>query len=220
MAIEQFWLGDMLVVENPPAKLTKALAVIAAYLHETWGATPMIAHVDKSKESCILASETVRRFLYRIGFKSAQIVPVCCAMRAERDGVELWSLGVGNPVHSDWPDPAPRDTPAWDGHMVVVVDGWLIDTTLYPSRRPAWEGSPQMIAVPLLSPGTVADKVWDHDVLTGFTGTDQVTGNEYTCVWLDQHERTDYRDAPDFIRKHERERVVDVLVAHFGKWED
>src|SRR5262252_7800728 len=124
-------LGDMMVVGNPPAKLWKALAVIADALHPSFELEPRIAP-GISKSSCVICALTVRDFLRAIGFDMARVAPVCAVMWASENGKQLHSLGIGHPDD----DSAFADR--WSGHLVVVIGAFLIDATLYGAQRPQW----------------------------------------------------------------------------------
>jgi hypothetical protein len=129
-------LGDMLVVGDFKPKMFKALAVIADRLHPAYDALPDRKKAGNSKESCLFSSLSVRDFLVGIGYKDATVRTCMVYMYAERDGKELWSLGIGVPGDPDRPD-------KFNGHAVVVVPsaGILIDVTLYQAIREQWRGA-------------------------------------------------------------------------------
>jgi hypothetical protein len=124
-------LGDMIVTDEPPPHLLRALAVIADRLHVEFERQDWITP-GKSKESCVLCSLAVLDFLHAIGFDDARAESVVAIIRADRDGRELHSVGIGIPGKDDVPD-------RWNGHLVVTCGEWLIDPTLYQARRPHWE---------------------------------------------------------------------------------
>ena len=206
--LRPFALGDMIVAEPPPPRLAQALAVIAEYLHPALDMSPM-AIPGKSRISCILCSLVVRDFLFRGGFRDAQLRPVVFVIRAEdEDGRELHSLGVGNPQGPD-----PRKGNAWDGHAVVTAGGWLIDTTLYQANRPQWPALPGMLAVPLMD--DLGLKVMGLPMLSGFVGAGP-SESRIDLAWGDQPTNKLWRDAPDAQRPVARRRVVDFLLEHFN----
>src|SRR5436190_5914768 len=133
--------GDLSVMsrEMPPAKLLKALAVIADRLH------PVLAKGGfRTHDSCVLLSLAVRDFLQAIDFTDAVATPVTVVVREFKPGGEQGhSLGIGVPGDRAV---APE---RWAGHMVVTLPkcGWLIDTTLYQAARPQWPELPGMVAV-------------------------------------------------------------------------
>lgn len=209
-----FDISDMRVVGRPPAKLIKALAVIADSLHAEYARLPWIAHANKSKESCVLCSLTVRDFLFKIGFTDVVVAPVYCVIRAmKEDGQLLHSLAIGETNLS-----APKRHGRWNGHMVVLLptDGYLIDTTLYPARRPQWPELPTMIAAPINR--AVAGQIFGLSPLAGlsFGALDGAGGD---IVWLDQPKNKLWRDGSD-AKKPRRQTVVNALVQKFGPWQD
>lgn len=211
-------LGDMLVVGKPPAKFVKALASIAGVLHPAFDT--ILPKAGKSKESCVLCSLTVRDFLWKAGFKDAKVTTVYLAIRAtDPAGVEVHSAGCGDhngpiPVMV----PIPKDTAArWNGHMVVEVPsaGYVVDTTLFHMKRPAWPVLPGMIAVP-----TEHDAVPSYGLaqLAGAVAT-MPDGNTLRMWWLRQ-ENPRWRGAPD-TERGARAPVVKALVqswGDFGSW--
>lgn len=200
-----FRLGDMSVLEMPPVDLARALAVIAEYLHAEYDAAPWIARQDKSKESCILASLAVRDFLFRAGFRDAELRACVFAIIAEKNGERLHSLGIGNPQGPD-----PKIKHRWDGHAVVTAGGWLIDTTLYQAVRPQWPTLPGMMAMPLAKPGLT---FWDLPVLAGLEGSDGDA--DIAMGWLDQPTNKSWKSAPDKLRKRHWREVADRLLEHW-----
>lgn len=210
-------LNDMLVVGTPPAKFVKALAAVASALHPAFDA--ILPRAGKSKESCVLCSLTVRDFLWKIGLKDARLTTVYLAIQAtDPAGTEIHSVGVGD--HSrDVPVavPVPVETGArWNGHMVVEVPsaGYVIDTTLFHMKRPAWPVLPGMIAAPIERDGMQSYGL-DHLAATGAIMPD---GNTLRMWWLLQ-ENPRWRSARDTERSL-RAPVVKALVQRFGTWRD
>jgi hypothetical protein len=189
-------IGDLLVLGDPPAQLLKPLAVIASHLHPALDEQVV---PGKSKESCVLASLTVRDFLWRAGFKDAQVRTVYLMVDAhDADGQPLHSLGVGDHAKVPTIGGKPGDTAErWSGHMVVVLPriGLLIDPTLYQTQREVWGGAvPGMVTVPLSRGGqlwhgmkTLAGMVWESKQRT------------VRAVWFGQ-ENERWRHAPDAHR--------------------
>jgi len=215
-------LGDMLIVGKPPAKFIKALAVIADRLHAEYDRQPWIARSGKSKESCVLASLTVRNFLCRIDF-NAEVRPVYAVLQANQFGEVLHSAGIG----------APDDTRVihghWTGHMVVSVPiepgrCYLIDTTLYPVRRDAWDHLPGMVAVPTDDGPAIARRFGNTAVfhglepLAGF-GSEDGAGYTFQAIYLDNPKNKTWRQGPDAHKSLERRVVVESMVECFGTWE-
>jgi hypothetical protein len=212
-------LGDREVGGTPPAKLLRALAVIADEMHPAFDRVPRIPK-DKSKESCVLCSLAVRDFLWKVGLKDAKVAPVYAIVRAlAEDGSEIHSVGAGD--HAAIPVQAARhghvtDTSTrWSGHLVVLVDGWLVDTTLYQASHEQWrETLPGMIAAPLLMDER------DGTTLVAGAAAKQDDGSDLFVAWWDQPHNTRWRDAPDATDRSLRAPVVKSLVQRFGRWVD
>jgi hypothetical protein len=111
-------LGDLQIFSTktaPPAKLIKALAIVADRLHPAFDAK---IPAGKSKESCVLCSLTIRDFLRAVGF-TARVESVCFIAKAARNGTQLHSVAIGVPNSVE-------EIPGrWNGHLVTVVADWL-----------------------------------------------------------------------------------------------
>ena len=206
-------IGDLLIVGEPPLKFIKALGVIAIALHPSFD---KIVTPGKSKESCVLCSLTVRDFLWKAGFKDARVVTVYTAIRAVGvDGVEIHSLGVGdhNGTVPTLGGRTLKDTPErWSGHMVVEVPsvGYMVDTTMFNMKRPAWPDLPGMIATPIERDGVTRSFGLDH---LACIRTEIDDGVQLMLWWLVQpNER--WRDAPD-TERHRRLSVVKAMLRLF-----
>jgi hypothetical protein len=203
-------VGDMLVLGEPPAKLMKALAVVANDLHQGYADDIHIAP-EKSFESCVLCSLTVCDFLSAIGIP-ARTLPVAAMMWATEHGEELHSLGIGVPstkAKAVGPD-------RWNGHMVVATDRFLIDTTLYPTKRPAWSSLPGMITLPLVPPGTDLNGL---ELISGLGLADDTRpGYEFFVAWMDNPSNTSWQQGPD-ARPDRRAGVIERMVNSFGNWD-
>lgn len=216
-----FRLGDMMVVGMPDAKLVKALAVIADGLHQFYAMVPWMKP-NHSKVSCILASLTVRDFLFRIGITDAEVAPCMFAIRARQGEVELHTLGIGDP---DWREARTeaakgKKAAGWKGHLVVKLPrhNYLIDTTLFQAKRQHWSDLPGMMAVPL----QLADpdmRFYGMPPISGMILDDDETGTTLDILWLDQRRNKFWRTAPDGKDKRRRQAVISALVDKFGKWE-
>jgi hypothetical protein len=210
-----FMLGNMLVLGTPSPKLAKALAVIADGLHTGFDLASDVP-VNKSKESCVLAALTARDFLRQIGLdareRSSSVV-----MRAERGGTELHSLGVGG--FED--NPREADPGYWNGHMVVLVENYLIECTLYRAVRPAWPDLPPMFALPCGE--HEGERIFDKPVLATATITDDAPPGDYRfdIIWLDFRKNRGWRRGPDGRDMLRRLPVVRRLVDRFRNgWEE
>ena len=205
-------LGDMTVVGKPPAKLAKALAVIADTLHPSFNANPNIKP-DWSRRSCVLCSLAVWEFLLSIGFADAAVRSVTAFMFAARGKRHLHSLGIGSPDDHRVLDGE------WCGHMVVTVAGWLIDTTLYRAIRPQWPHLTGQVAVPLYPPNAPVVKFGDLPMISGFSITDD-EDYEFCLGWCDRRDNVGWRRGPDCRDRERRRPSADAMVARFGEWRE
>jgi hypothetical protein len=203
-------LGDMAILAPPPAKLAKALAVVAKYLHPEFARQPWIANADKSKESCVLSSLAVRDFLRAIGYRDARVRPVAFIVRAERNGAEIHSAGIGVPEGGD----DRHEHGQWNGHLVATIPslGWLIDTTLYQIKRPAWPDLPGMVALPVGRKAPAA--VYGLREITGASMVEPADNYRCDLLWLANPRNTRYREGGD-AEPYRREPVVAAMVKQF-----
>jgi hypothetical protein len=201
-------LGELQVIGSyqsakPPAKLIKALAVIADRLHPAFDAR---IPKGKSKESCVLCALTVRDFLRTIGF-AARVEPVSFYAIARRDGVQLHSIGIGAAG-------AGEVRPGkWNGHLVTIVADWLIDTTLYQAQRPAWPHLPAMIAIP------ISHLNHNGTPILAALRMDGDDGYLFDAAWMLRPNRS-WRLGPDAFDKRRRDPVTWKLVERFGGWSE
>ena len=202
------YIGD----HKPPAKLLKAAAVITG-IHDEFAKQPWIKHKDISKESCVLCALTVRDFLHRIGFKSASLASVTVIIKARRNGEELHSLGVGTPMdHEVLPG-------KWAGHLVTTVDGYLIDTTLAPWKRPQWPDLPEMVLMEMfeepkgLRPPLPDGRLWPIAATRHDEGD-----TEIEMVYLDRSSNQSWKVGGGDTEKDRRRAVVTALTKTFGSW--
>jgi hypothetical protein len=208
-------LGDMYVQGKPPGKLVKALSVVASTLHQEYDRLDWLL-AGKSKESCVLASLTVRDFFRRIGFTDVQMTPVYLAIEAvDKDGKFIHSVGVGDHIAAGQ---APAKGDGWDGHVCVRIPklSYLVDTTVYQTIRPQWHDLPGMFAMPYAR--EPEQKVLGMTPMAGITRANG-NGDRMKIVWLDQPANESWRKAPD--RQIERRQdVVKTMVKRFGNWKD
>lgn len=197
----------MAVDHMPSPTLLKALGAIARHLHDGFDRDPRFA-VLYSRQACVLTSLTVRDFLLDLGLRAA-VHPVTTIVWAERDGVQLHSAAIGAPH-----DPRRIDG-RWCGHMVVTVEGLLIDTTLYQAQRPAWPDLPGMLAVPLL-PEPWQRGWWGLDLMAGIDLPDDTT----ILGWLDNPQNQAWQRGPDAVDVKRRAGAVKALLQHFETHEE
>ena len=168
-----------------------------------------------------MSSAIVRDFLYRVGFRDADVRACALFMVGRRPGEAepVHRLGIGDPRLGPGDNVIWRDfEQRWNGHAVVVTQGFLIDPTLYQAQRPQhWPGLPGMVCTPL---NTTDDEPYmGLPILAGSEGVAE-NGVDTAIVWLDQPLNTGWQTSPDYKRKHERRRISEMLVGAFGKWED
>ena len=204
---------DMIAHDKTPPKLLKALAVIADTMHQEFAIEPWIASPDKSKQSCILCSLTVRDFLHEIGFGDAVVRPCCFYIDAHRGKKQLHSLAIGHP------EDRPKEEWRWIGHMACVVPSaqTLIDTTLFQAKREAWPELPGMAAV-YYAPGVFQTEKYHG--LSGIAGMLREEG-DYWCraVWFDKPSN-DWRQAGDAKDTSRRKRIIALMAERFQPWRD
>lgn len=214
-------LGDMTVVGDWPAKIVKALAVIADGLHPALDARHEEVIPGKSKECCILCALTVRDFLRSIGFE-AEARSVSILMEAQRNGETLHSLGLGCPAEAYGKHGTSKDEEGrWDGHLVTVLPRLklLVDSTLYQAQRQQWDGAlTGMIALPY---GNVGDrrKIYRCKVLAGLQMHDAKSGAEFAAAWLDRPDNQGWKRGGD-VEEWRRHLPVLQLRSAFGAWRD
>jgi hypothetical protein len=205
-----FRLGDMLVIGKPPGMLPKAAAVIASCLHPVFNEQPWIRCNDVSKESCVLASLTVRDFLRAVGFVSARVRPMTVLLQAtqgDQDQTLLHSAAIGHPSDDRVVDSR------WPGHLVVTVGDFIIDTTLYQVNRPAWKHLPGMIMTMYDKASTI--KMLGLKALTALDWNVPDQDNyKFKLIWLDTPENDRWKDGPDTTDDRRAivvRRLVDVF---------
>lgn len=197
-------IGDMMITGAPEPRLLEALSVIADLLHPAYDHMAAVEK-GKSKRSCVLCSLTVRDFLFRAGFRDAEVRPVATViMEVKADDVLGHTLGIGGRNQADKPG-------HWPGHMVVHVAGFVIDTTLYQAQRPVWHELPGMIAVPFTTGG---EPIWNMPSIAHGT-LDTSDGREIGLFYLDDPKNKKWRDGPDASPRL-RKPVVDFLLEQSG----
>ena len=197
--------------KKAPAKLLKAFAVITT-IHDEFAVQPWVKRKDISKESCVLCALTVRDFLQRVGFKDARVASVTAMIRAFSNGEELHSLGVGTPMdHQVLPG-------KWAGHLVTTVDGFLIDTTLAPWKRPAWPELPEMIVMEMHEPTGLRPPLPDGQLWPLAAARFDDDDKEIEFVYLDRSANQSWKNGGGDTQKDRRRAVTDALVKRFGPW--
>jgi hypothetical protein len=202
---KQLDLPQLTIFGTPDDRFVAAMKVVSSHLHQLY--RPIFGEI--SKNSCVLASLTVRDFLFRAGFRDVELRPVRVLMRATRDDKELNSVGVGFSHGGN------SATGRWEGHMAVYSPSldMLIDTTLFQAQRDQWKFLPGMIAVPL-RPAVGQQKIFDLDPITGLNIDIPEDNYSFESVWLDDPKNHSWKDAPD-RSKRRREGVVNAMLDAF-----
>lgn len=206
-------LGDMTVMADPPPKMWKALATIAAKLNEAYDQCSGIAP-GGLHDKCLFASLAVRDFLVQIGYDDATVRPCMLYIDAnDLEGKQIWSVGMGAPGQQDVPE-------KYNGHAVCTVPSLslLIDPTVYQAIRPQWcDRVSGMAAIRYHKP-------WDSQRIHGCPS---IAGAEIALpdrmvgmLWLDRPD-INWKQSPDFRNKNDRRRyVTKALCEAFGEWRD
>jgi hypothetical protein len=208
-------LGDMLVVGEHEPKLIKALAVIAGVLHPAYNDLEDRRKIDSSKESCLFSSLVARDFLVAVGYADATVRPCTLVARAERDGKEVWSLGIGLVGEREIPE-------KFNGHAAVVIPSKniLIDVTLYQMIRPQWDGAiTGMMALQYLPDSPY--RVRDLKQIAGMVFEAVGDNMQFEIAWGDRPDINWRRqpDATDPQSLQRRRKLAKVLRESFGKFE-
>jgi hypothetical protein len=202
----QIDLPQLTIFGSPQDRFVAAMKIVSSHLHQ--GFRPTFGEI--SKNSCVLASLTVRDFLFRAGFRDVVARPVRVLMRASREGKELNSVGVGY-QHEGKGDPR-----RWAGHMAVYSPSlnYLVDTTLFQAQRKDWPFLPGMIAVPLRdSPNDQV--IFGLKPITGMSIEIPEDNYSFEIVWVDDPKNNTWKNAPD-RSKRRREAVVEAMLSAFA----
>jgi hypothetical protein len=179
----QGFAGDqMIIFGNPSRPLAGAVELLAAHLHPTIeGQTN--CEIGYSQRACILSSLVARDVLRGLDLP-AEVAPMILRMQKRSRGHLVQELVVG--------DPSVPETPgAWNAHMVVLVNGFLLDFTVAQARRHAWSGLPTMLAAIVnRDGGSFADR---------FPRFLEVRDDEHEieASWFHYPDKTDWPVAPD-----------------------
>jgi hypothetical protein len=146
--------GGLKIFGNPIVGLKPPLKVIGEHffdiLNDVFGAKDESDKL-KIRRSCVRSSSLIREYLSVVGF-DAHVITVNFTLEKIDSVGTLRGIEMGGPPQGD-PDIMPHGTwdvpnEKWDGHMVAITKGHLIDVTLSSVQRP-WHEFPPMVAVPL-----------------------------------------------------------------------
>jgi hypothetical protein len=170
---------------------------VAACLHPTIEAKAR-REAGHSRRACILASLVARDALRRLGLP-ALVAAAIFRVRRRRRGAPTRELIIGSPDLRDEPG-------FWNGHMVVLCEGWLLDFTLLQARASGWPRLPAMLAAPLRHAGeALAGRFPRLAAVTCVSGA-------VDAVWFSRAGNTSWRAATD-ADPRVREAAVRKLVS-------
>lgn len=130
----------MAVLGQPPAPLLRAIMRLTE-LHDAFDTHPWVGK-GASRRTCVQSSLAARDFLQAEGFP-AEAASVAMVIRAMKDGTQTLLHVTGMESFQ------PSKGKEWRGHMVVTVDGFLIDLTAYQFRFQQCSTLPGMIVCPI-----------------------------------------------------------------------
>lgn len=129
--------GEMVLLGEPQEKLLRAMAVVADTLHLAYDA---VSPPGWSKTACIRSSRTVELFFQRIGL-DAQSRPVALLLTINNHADKQATVRL---IGSE--DGRANNSPGWNGHMITICEGFLIDPTF--SQIDKTRKLPTMLALP------------------------------------------------------------------------
>ena len=134
-------LGPLLIPRDLRPRYRKPFRVISQHLHESLNHPSAPDRDMDSRGVCTTTSLVVAEYLRCLGIPAAvisvslEVIEEIPSIGGRRNLVVGHANGGGS-------------GPGWNGHMVVVIEGMLIDATLHQIKRP-WHELPQMVVVPL-----------------------------------------------------------------------
>jgi hypothetical protein len=188
------------VFGSPTRRLARVLDFLAERLHPT--IETLTGCAGYSRTACILSSLVARDVMCELGF-AARVAPVITRVRKHKRGRPIRELIIGEPGRADEPG-------MWNAHMIVLVEGLLVDFTLDQARRPAWPELPGMLAAAVSPDGTLLEGRFPRLVALS------CPAREIEASWFDNPEKDDWREAPD-ARPKIRKAIVRKLSAKARK---
>jgi len=156
---------------------------------------------------CIFTSLAVRDFLREIGVK-ADVRSVALIVTAAHQGLPLHRLGVG--MNKLWDDP--YEGPNWDGHLIVTVPGYLIDSTFHTVRREAWSWTPDIL---ITKRGTKLQiKESNYPALPIVACASMISPAhqyQFQAVWFSYTRNNGWKTAPDFEPTRRQGLISEML---------
>lgn len=133
---------EMTVYGPCTPELTKLMRFVGYNFHRIVNKVHAKPNYVDSRTTCGRASLILRDFLRQAEMPAEEASVYCEVFGCDRDG-QWRQINICDPKSPD----SPIDQ--WNGHVVVLTNGHLIDTTLYRVQRCLHRVGP-MIAVPLL----------------------------------------------------------------------
>ena len=176
----------------------------------------LIAAIQFEGTVCIRASLTVRDFLRRLGY-AADVRSVALQVTATVDELHLHTIGIG--LNKLWGDPyRGRD---WDGHLVVVTPGWLIDPTFYATRREAWSWVPSVALVRRRTLDRSIGIETEHRLLPAVAMAEKMQETpqglyRWRAIWAATSSNQKWRHAPEALPQPRR-RDIEAMLATYAE---
>jgi len=167
---------------------------------------------DSNSGNCIQHALVARDFLRAVSFR-AEVKSVAVYVEALQDDQLLHSVGCG-PLSLTGRDPNPEKD-GWNGHLVTVSEGYLIDPTFYQFRRKAWDWIPDIARVKLIPAGqrerfTFFGTKKGRPILAAVTG-EHDNGYRFRALWMNTPTNTEWVRLPA-ARLDRRDFIVEEMV--------
>lgn len=198
MSVAARKLGEMVVVGTIPARLVAPLEFLGNNLHSTLD-DGKGRHAGWSRVACIATSLIVRDFLTALHIR-ADVRSVAAYAFATLNGTKYPERALGAP--SDRIEPN-----QWQGHIVVVAEGVLIDTTLRGLDTPGVSSLPRMIALPIVTGGGTINGL---GVIADLSV--KAENVDLRLAWVDRPEHQGWRERPDALKIDRRRELTSMLL--------
>jgi hypothetical protein len=194
-------------VPNNMTEFEKALALI--------NGTKLPALKADQAGNCIQHALVARDFLRAVGFR-AEVKSVAVYVEAYQGDDMLHSVGCGA-RHLIGHDPNPERM-GWDGHLVTVSEGHLIDPTFYQFRRKAWDWIPDVALLKLKARPRETFKFYGASkgcsILAGFVRA-AADGYRFRALWMSTPSNTQWSKLPA-ARLDRRDHIVKEMIEALG----